>query len=502
MKSGGKSHYWKSGRVRVSLLLTGALASGGLLWAGLADAQTPLQPQSAPGPGQTATEQAATEQAATEQGSPLQSSKLSLAGQTVDSVRLYGAEYVRQTELQSLLRVWREGPLVRIEGLGHVLYLPIDEDQQRSTTDFNTVQLDTERVKARTATFLNGAIYIPVDTVARGLGAEYQPGSLKVGVPTLQAVSSRAGKDADRIVLDLNRDVEIVDEQRGATAVVTLRGVKGDAQKYTTRGVFVPAVTMTRQGDDLQLTFPLTAASGLRTYKVIRPGSVRVIVDAGPGIPRNSPALLARVTRPLVVLDPAKVPGVGRDVTLEVARRAGELLTKAGWQVRVTRDSASAMPLNDKLTLTRQSDVYLALDLGRLPGSPRGGVTVYEQSGRSSSQFVNAIRNGSANPPYGVLAVGNTGNSRKLADLLRGELRGSGVNAGQESTSRVLTLREAPQAALLFELGWASNASDLANLRVNDRLDIMAVSLARSVATYLTARANNNANLTAEGVKP
>lgn len=465
-------------RIRGPLLVTAAALSAGLLWAGLAGAQAQLQtPQ-------------------------LEQSKLSLAGQQVDSVRLYGAEYASQDTLRGLLRIWREGPVLRVDGLGHTLYLPIDEDQQRSTTDFNTVQLGPQRVKARTATFLNGTIYLPLDTLARGLGAEYVPGSFRVGVPTLLGVSSRAGKDADRVVLDLSRDVEIVDEQRGANAVVTLRGVQGDARKYTTRGAFVPSVAITRQGNDLQLSFPLTAASGLRTYKVIRPGNVRVIVDAGPGIPRSSPALLSRVTRPLVVLDPVKVPGVGRDVTLEVARRAGELLTKAGWQVRITRDANRAMTVPDKLVLTRQSDVYLALDLGRLPGSPRGGVTVYEQTGRAHTQLINAIRNGSASPPYSVLAVGNTGNSRKLAELLRGELRGGGVNASQESTSRVLTLREAPQAALLFELGWVSSAGDLANLRVDSRLDVMSVALARSVATYLTARANNNANLTARGVKP
>ena len=71
------------------------------------------------------------------------------------------------------------------------------------------------------------------------------------------------------------------------------------------------------------------------------------------------------------------------------------------------------------------------------------------------------------------------------------------MTAKQESTSRVLTLGEAPQAALLLELGWANNATDLANLGVDGRLKIMADAVARSVATYLTARANNNANVSA-----
>ena len=258
----------------------------------------------------------------------------------------------------------------------------------------------------------------------------------------------------------------------------------------------MPSAEVARVGSDLTVTVPLPASDGYRLYKVVRDTGVRVVLDAGPGIPRSSPDLLTRVTRPLIVLDPARVPGVGRDVTLDVARRAAELLTKAGWRVQVTRDPGSALSLEDTLKLARQSDVFLALDLGRFPNSARSGVTVYEQTGRASAQIINDIRAGQT-LPYGTLVVAGTGSSRRLGDLLRGELKGGGVTAKQESTSRVLTLGEAPQAALLLELGWANNATDLANLGVDSRLKIMADAVARSVATYLTARANNNANVSA-----
>ena len=101
--------------------------------------------------------------------------------------------------------------------------------------------------------------------------------------------------------------------------------------------------------------------------------------------------------------------------------------------------------------------------------STRGGVTVYEQTGRASAQVVNALRAGNV-PPYGSLVVANTGSTRRLAQLLRGELKGGGVTARQEGTSRVLTLGEAAQAAVLLELGWANNAEDLAKLSVDGRL--------------------------------
>ncbi|WP_412029472.1 N-acetylmuramoyl-L-alanine amidase family protein [Deinococcus yunweiensis] len=422
--------------------------------------------------------------------------QLKLAGQTVQSIQLYGAEYASETVLGRVLRITRDDRVVTVTGFGHTLLLPLDEDQQRATTDFNTVQLDTTRRRARTATLVNGNLYLPLDTLAAGLGATYANGAFTIAPAQLLGVSSRAGKDSDRLVLDLSRDVEVIDEQRGSGVVLTLRDLSGQARRYTTRGAFVPSAEVARVGSDLTVTVPLPASDGYRLYKVVRDTGVRVVLDAGPGIPRSSPELLTRVTRPLIVLDPARVPGVGRDVTLDVARRAAELLTKAGWRVQVTRDPGSALSLEDTLKLARQSDVFLALDLGRFPNSARSGVTVYEQTGRASAQIINDIRAGQT-LPYGTLVVAGTGSSRRLGDLLRGELKGGGVTAKQESTSRVLTLGEAPQAALLLELGWANNATDLANLGVDSRLKIMADAVARSVATYLTARANNNANVSA-----
>lgn len=423
-------------------------------------------------------------------GAQIAFTKLNLAGRQVQAINLYGAEYASETVLGQVLNITRDGGIARVEGFGHILLLPIDEDQQRAATDFNVVQLDTERVHARSATLVNGHLYLPLDTLARGLGATvtYEAGNFRVVPATLQGVSSRAGKDSDRLVLDLTRDVPVKDELRGTTVTVTLKGVQGEARRYTTRGAFVPQAEVTRSGDDLQLTFTLPPGSGYRVYRVVRPGGARLVVDAGPGVPYTSPALLERISRPLIVLDPARVSGLGRDVTLEVARRAAELLNKAGWQVKLTRDTQSALGLNQKLDLARRSDVYLALDLGRFPGSQRGGVTVYEPTGSPPAQIVENVRNG-AQAPYLDLAVGDGGGTRRLSELLRGELKGGGVTAKSENVTRSLTLGEAPQAALMLELGWVGNAEDRAKLAVDDRLQAMSVAVARSIATYLTARA-------------
>jgi len=434
-------------------------------------------------------------------GAQIAMSRLNLAGQQVQSISLYGAEYASEAVLGRLVRLTREDGLVRVEGFGHTLLLPIDEDSQRATTGYNLVQIDTARVQARTATLINGNLYLPLDTLARGLGASYKVGELKVAAATLQSVSSRAGKDTDRLVLDLTRDVSVQDELRGTTVTVTLKGVQGDAKRYTTRGAFIPTTEVTRSEGDLKLTFNLPPGSGYRVYRVVRRSGARLVVDAGPGVPYTEPALLTRIARPLIVLDPARVSGLGRDVTLDVARRSAELLNKAGWQVKLTRDAQTALTVNQKRALARRSDVYLALDLGRFPGSTRGGVTVYEPSGRSTAQIVNAVRGG-AEAPYIDLAVGNGGGTRRLSELLRGELRGGGVTAKTENVTRVLTLGEAPEAALLLELGWVSSAEDRAKLGVDDRLQAMSVAVARSVATYLTARVNNAGRTAASGETP
>lgn len=427
-------------------------------------------------------------------GAQITYGKLNLAGQQVESIGLYGAEYVTGEALGKLVNVVRDGSVMRVSGLGHTLLLPIDLDQERATTDFNTVQIDTRRLPGQAATLVNGSVYLPLSTVARGLGATYKQGQLTLARPELLGVSSRAGQESDRVVLDLSRDVQISDEARGSRVVVRLRGVQGQPRKYTTRGAFLPSAEVSRDGEDLILSAPLTAASGYRVYKVVRPSGTRVVLDLGPGIPRGSPAILERVTRPLIVLDPVKTAGIGRDPTLDVARRAAEMLTKAGWQVKVTRDTADALSREQKLQLARESDVYLALNLGRFPGSSRSGVTVYEPEGRAPSQLVNSVRMGKQ-LPYGSLVVGDTGGTRRLSELLRGELKGGSITAKQGSLSRVLTLEQAPQAALMLELGWASNSKDLANLAVERRLQALSVAVARSVATYLTARANNNANV-------
>lgn len=417
--------------------------------------------------------------------------RLTLAGRNVQSIKLYGAEYASRITMTRLLEIRLDGGLVRIKGLGHTMLLPIDMDQLRATTDYNTVQLDTERVKARTATWVNGNLYLPLDTLARGLGAEYKPGKFVVGMPTLKGVSSRSGKTSDRLVLDLNRDVEVVDEIRGTQLRVILKNTKGEVKRYTTRGAFVPTMRVGREGNDTVVSLTMPQNSGYRVYPVVRPGGARIVIDVGPGIPGSFPEIMERIGKPLIVIDPEKINEMGKDVTLEIARRAAQMLNKAGWQVKLTRSNNRALKVNEKQYLARQSDVYLVITMGKFPNASRNGVTVYEHIGSSPSTFIRNIRKGTKKPPFASLAVGNTGGTKRLAELMRGELKTGGITARKENSSGLIVLNEAPQASLILEIGWLGNAQDRANLATDEHVQALSVGVARSVATYLTARANN-----------
>lgn len=416
-------------------------------------------------------------------------SQLILAGSNAQSVQLYGAEYAGSSTLSRLVRVSESDGVARVDGLGHVLLLPIDEDQQRATTSFNTVQLDALRVKAATATRQGEKLLLPLSTLARGLGAQYTPGKFSLVPAALGSVSSLAGKESDRIVLSLNRNVTVREELVGNTLRLTLTSASAATRNYTTRGAFVPRVQVTKAKDGARVTLPLPVGSGYRFYTVNDAAGSRVVLDVGPGIPLNVPALFAQVRKPLIVLDPATVPGRSSDVTLEVARSAAELLSKAGWQVRLTRDTESQPEVAAREDLARQSDVFVSLDLGRFPGVSRSGVTLYEFAGQAPDQIVSAYRLAQGEPLVSQV-VSDASSSRALSNLLRGELKTGGLTASQQPQSRLLLLGEAPKAALLLELGWTQSQADQQRLADSGKTSQMATALARAVATYLTARAN------------
>lgn len=416
----------------------------------------------------------------------LQFSTFTLFGVRAPSVLLDGTEYARDSVLAGRLSISRSGDLIRVRGFGRTLLLPLDRDAARAAGGGATVQLGAARVNARTATLIHGKLYLPLDTVARGLGAEYVPGQLSLPPARLSGVASRAGLRSDRLVLELNRDVNFQARLVGARLELVLPGVSGAEQTYSTSGQFLPRVRVRRAGGDLIVSAPLPAISGFRVYASAQ--GTGVVLDVGPGVPLRASALQAKLRRPLIVLDP--LTGAPGDLTLEVAREVGDLLTQSGWQVRLTRSGAQGAAADERAALARASDVFVSLGVASLPGAAASGVTLYEAGGDSGLALTDAVRAEGTPGTLASLAVGGDGETRRLAQLVKDEfgvldLKTRGARAG-----RLLPLREAPHAALLIELGWTQNGADAARLRDKNALTKLAGALARGVATYLAARAD------------
>lgn len=418
-------------------------------------------------------------------------SRFDFLGKNSPSITLYGSEFARSDTLASQLKIARSGDVVRVEAFERVMVLPVDPDQARAAREENTVQIDVKRLRARTATLVNGNLYLPLATLALGLGADYRPGSFRLPPPRLTGVSSRAGQGADRIVLDLSRDVRYQARMVGSDLQVVLPGTAGDERIYSTRGQFLPRVRVTRRGNDLVLSAPLPAAHGYRVYRSAPGATPRLILDAGPGVVSATPQLSKRTLQPLIVLDPVQQAAGDRlgDVPLELAREVAAQLTRAGWQVRLTRTGKAQTSLAERARLARQSDVFLSLDVARFPAPSARGLTLYEGSGASSLAVIRNVRSSGEQDPLASLAVGGSGDNRRLAQLLQGEIKALNLPSKSAQLGRVYLLREAPHAAMLVELGWAGSDADVSRLTNEGRRRQLATALARSVATYLSARA-------------
>lgn len=424
-------------------------------------------------------------------GAQFSVTRFDFLGKSAPSITLHGSEFARSDTLASQLKIARSGDFVRVEAFERVMVLPVDADQARAAREQNTVQIDVERVQARTATLVNGNLYLPLATLALGLDADYRPGSFRLPAARLTGVSSRAGKETDRIVLDLNRDVRYQIRLVGSELQVVLPGTAGDERIYSTRGQFLPRVRVARQGNDLVLSAPLSPGHGHRVYRSAPGGTRRLIVDVGPGIESATPRLSSRTQKPLIVLDPVQQPAGDRlgDVPLELAREAAALLTRAGWQVRLTRTGKGQTSLAERASLARQSDVFLSLDVARFPAPSARGLTLYEGSGASSAAVIRNVRSSGQPDPLASLVVGGSGDNRRLAQLLQGEIKALNLPSKSAQLGRVYLLREAPHAAMLLELGWAGSDADVSRLTSDVRRRQLATALARSVASYLAARA-------------
>ncbi|MBZ9716123.1 N-acetylmuramoyl-L-alanine amidase [Deinococcus multiflagellatus] len=251
---------------------------------------------------------------------------------------------------------------------------------------------------------------------------------------------------------------------------------------------------------------PVTARSGWRA-QLLPPASGtawRLVLDLSPALADLSPltpaertvaavppvlatrgtailALSANFVRPRVVVDAGhggRDPGavgtiVEKDVTLAVALRVRDLLTAAGVDVVLTRDS------DRELHPVKNTD----LEMRAAMGTPGTQLFV--------SIHVNAMAASTALRGYGIETWWNPNHpqSSALAGLLQQHLTEvtGAFNRGLKNSQSLSVLRNSRVPAALVEIGYTSHPVDGLNLRDPNYLDRVALGIALGIRESLVS---------------
>lgn len=222
-------------------------------------------------------------------------------------------------------------------------------------------------------------------------------------------------------------------------------------------------------------------------------------------------------SRPLVVIDPGHggidsgaeaLGGIKeKDIVLAFALRLQELLVAAGrFDVALTREDDSYLKLEERVELARsnKADLFISLHADSFQQPEIRGASVYTRDENATdvldkvladSENASDVIAGFAMPQTMAPEVVDI-----LLDLMRREMRVQSFMAAQSIVHQLepsVALRRFPvrqadffvlQApdvpSVLVELGFLSNASDMANLMQSDWQDRTAEAIARGISTY------------------
>ena len=225
---------------------------------------------------------------------------------------------------------------------------------------------------------------------------------------------------------------------------------------------------------------------------------------------------LAPGSRPLVVIDPghggidngASAPsGIHeKDITLAFALQLRDLLVASGqFDVALTRDDDSYLTLNERVNLARQNraDLFLSLHADTFQAADIRGASIYTRDEQATDILDKVLADGENRSdvvagyvqPDVKPAVVNI-----LLDLMRRQVRQQAYVAATDIVKAMepkVALRRFPvrqadffvlQApdvpSMLIELGFMSNAADIANLESNDWRDKVVEAIANGVEAY------------------
>ena len=224
----------------------------------------------------------------------------------------------------------------------------------------------------------------------------------------------------------------------------------------------------------------------------------------------------AMAVRPLVVIDPghggvdngASAPnGVHeKSITLAFALDLQRILVESGrYDVALTREDDTYLTLNERVALARanKADLFISLHADSFQQPEIRGASVYTRDEKATDVLDKVL---AENENKSDIVAGFTMPTTEpavvdiLVDLMRREMRKSSYIAAQAIVHQLepsVAMRRFPvrqadffvlQApdvpSVLVELGFLSNASDIANLQKSDWRERVVAALARGVADY------------------
>ena len=222
-------------------------------------------------------------------------------------------------------------------------------------------------------------------------------------------------------------------------------------------------------------------------------------------------------TRPLVVIDPGHggidsgaetADGVKeKDIVLAFSLRLQELLVESGrFDVALTREDDSYLRLEERVDLARanKADLFISIHADSFQQPEIRGASVYTRDENATDVLDKVLAdNENASDVIAGFAMPTTMAPEVvdiLLDLMRREMRVQSFLAAQSIVHQLepsVALRRFPvrqadffvlQApdvpSALVELGFLSNANDIANLMQSDWRDRTAEAIARGISTY------------------
>ncbi len=388
------------------------------------------------------------------------------------------------------------------------------------------------------------ATLAPLSTVDAAGVSGIEIGDARIVVRFDDAVataSSFALSGPDRIALD----VPGADPGRAAASggpVATVRQARFDAR--TTRIVFdLASPVVVRSGsfapDGRSLTLDLApadpdsfgaAATGARTYykpsvtAMAQPPRSRYSLTVPLGPPRNGlprPKIYGPAGRPLVVIDaghgghdPGAISPVSgkreKDVTLAVARAIrDELLASGRVRVALTREDDTFIILQDRAAIARgiKADMFISIHADSAPVDTASGATIYTLSEVASDRQAQALAN-RENKADIINGVDLGGENKEIASILVDLAQRETMNTSaqfatllkRESAGLVpfrtdfhrmagFAVLKAPDTpAILLEVGYVTNADDVARLSSTDGQRRIAQGLRRAIEIHFARR--------------